>query len=357
MKQPMLDRKLLGLCGALALIHGCADEACSNPTEGTLGELTAWETAFLEGEGLPKSPTPAFLDAEDGLALAYHDWVPSDWDGTGPAVIVVPGSSAYGELYGVWGRQLRARGVWTRIIDVRGHGRSVCDPTGDCGRPPYEDPADDSVYFVGRSGDALDEHQLVRDLALHVADVHGRWPEASVALAGHSSGGGLISRYVETTGTANVDTVVLVAPFNHYEQPQNVDASGDLCDGTTGTRYAQVDLGALGDALRGDRHRYVLDLVKGPEATARLDTRRYSYTMMTGMGATSPEDFLLAYTQPTLWIAARRDALLELAASREQFEQMPGGGRFTVVEDTSHVGLSWSTDVADMIADWVSAAG
>lgn len=341
----------------LALLSGCADGVCSNPTEDTLGELTAWERELLASGGVPESPAPEFLDAPDGLPLAHHDWAPGDWDGTGAAALVVPGSSAYGELYAVWGEELRARGVWTRIIDVRGHGRSVCDADGDCGRPPYPQPLDDGRYFVGRSGDALDEHQLVRDLAAHIADLRQRWPDATVALVGHSSGGGLISRYIETTGMSSVDTVVLVAPFNHYEQPQNVDAADELCEGTAGTRYAQLDLGALGDALRGNRHRYVLDLVKGPEKTAPLDTTRYTYTMMSGMGATAPETFLLAYTRPTLWIAAREDALLELAPSRDQFQRMPGGGRFVVVENTSHVGLSWSAEVASQIADWIVEAG
>lgn len=341
----------LGLC--TRLLAGCGDDDCSNPSENTLGELTAWEQGFLAGPTI-ESPPPGFLEAEDGLGLAYHDWVPGSWDGSGPVVLLVPGSSAYAELYAALGQGLRERGVLARIIDVRGHGRSTCSPQGACGEPPHPAP-DDDRYYRGRPGDSLDEDQIIRDLARHVADLRARWPAARrLVISGHSSGGGVVSRYVETGGLAAVGSVALLAPFNHFAQPQNVDASDQLCAGTAGTPYAQLDLGALGDAMRGNRHRYVLSFVKEPELTTELDTLRYSYTTMLGMAADDPDDFLAAYAEPTLWIAAERDALLDLEESRAQFERMPGGGAFVVAQDTSHVGLSWSDPVAELLARWAT---
>lgn len=99
----------LGLC--TRLLAGCGDDDCSNPSENTLGELTAWEQGFLAGPTI-ESPPPGFLEAEDGLGLAYHDWVPGSWDGSGPVVLLVPGSSAYAELYAALGQGLRERGSW-----------------------------------------------------------------------------------------------------------------------------------------------------------------------------------------------------------------------------------------------------
>ena len=345
--------RAMGLRLALVLVGGssCVADPCENPTRNTLGELTAWERAYLARPAV-ELPPAAFLEAEDGLGLAYHDWVPDDWDGRGAVVLLVPGSSAYAELYGALGAGLRARGVLARVIDVRGHGRSVCTSEGECGGPPYPSVLDDGRYFVGRPGDSLDEDQIVRDLARHVADLGRSWPEARIVAVGHSSGGGVVSRFVEYGGLAQVDAVALLAPFNHYEQAQNVDVSAQLCPDTAGTLYAQLDLGALGDALRGNRHRYVLNFVKEAELTTSLDTLRYSYTTMVGMAADGPDDFLAAYVEPTLWVAAERDVLLDLERSRAQFERMPGGGAFVTVLDTSHVGLSWSDAVAALLARW-----
>lgn len=339
------------LCGFALL--SCSPTPCENPTTDTLGELTAWEREYIGGPpALP--PPPAFLPAEDGLALAYHEWIPETWDGTGAVVLMVPGSSAYAELYTPLGEGLAARGVFTRIIDVRGHGRSTCDANGTCGRPPtggYTSD-DDGRYWVGRPGDSRDENQIIRDLSRHVSDLHERWPDARLTLSGHSSGGGVISRYVEHGGLAGVDGVALLAPFNHFDQPQNLPPTPPLCPDTAGSAYAQVDLAALGAALRGDRHRYVLNFIKDPALTTTLDTLRYTYTTMTGMAANNPDDFLAAYSGPLLWIAASDDALLDLEQSREQFLRVPGGGAFVEVTDTSHVGLSWSDAVAELVARW-----
>ena len=249
---------------------------------------------------------------------------------------------------------MAARGVLTRIIDVRGHGRSTCGQDGACGAPPDGGYAseDDSHYWIGRPGDSLDENQIIRDLARHVADLRGRWPNARITVGGHSSGGGVVSRFIEHGGLASVESVALLAPFNHFDRPQNVPPTPPLCSDTAGSAYAQVDLAALGAALRGDRHRYVLNFKKDPELTTALDTLHYSYTTMTGMAADNPNDFLAAYSEPLLWVAAREDALLDLDESRRQFERAPGGGAFIEVAGTSHVGLSWSDAVAELLARW-----
>ena len=348
----------LALAFSLALlVPGCSEEACTPPQTDTLGELRPWEQAYVAGEGTPASPAPDFLDAEDGLALAYHSWAPPAWPEDGAVVLIVPGSSAYAELYAALGEGLHDAGVRARIIDVRGHGRSTCDAAGSCADPPSGGYAtsDDGEYYRGRPGDSLDANQIIRDLGRHVADLRKRYPEARVILAGHSSGGGVVSRFVEHGGLASVDSVALIAPFHSPEQPQNLDEGARLCPGQAGSAYAQLDLGALGAALRGDTHRYVLDLVKAPEYQAPLDVRRYSYTTMLGMATLDADSFFPAYDRPTLWIAGEHDAVLDLERSRAQFERLPGGGAFVEVLDTSHIGLSWSAGVAELLARWATS--
>ena len=130
-----------------------AEDTC-DPGEGdTLGELTGWEQAHLEQGALPL-PEPSTLEMVDGLPLAFRDWVPEGWTGDGPVMLFVPGSSAHSGLYGDIGAGMAAQGVYTRIVDVRGHGLSVCSP-GGCGAPEAveRDVTDDGDYWVGRVGD------------------------------------------------------------------------------------------------------------------------------------------------------------------------------------------------------------
>lgn len=336
------------LCLALSIAAACS-EPCEPAPQGDLGEPTAWERTFLESGGLPESPAPAFLEAEDGLRLAYRDWTPEGWDGTGAMVLLLHGSSAYGELYAALGQGMAEEGVLVRIVDLRGHGLSTCVSPSECNTDAPRTYVDDRAYWPGRPGDAADESQHGRDVVLHLEDMRSRWPEARLLLMGHSSGGGLVSRVVESDGMAGLEGAILLAPFNHPDQPQNQLYSWD-CGRGAGTAYAQVDLGALGDALRNDPHRYVLDLVKNEAYRTDLDTTRYTATTMYGLAVHDPDRFHASFSGPTLWVAGENDALLDLEVSKEEFERMPGGSAFLTVEDTSHVGVTWSVGVARQCA-------
>ncbi|EDM78207.1 putative lysophospholipase protein [Plesiocystis pacifica SIR-1] len=330
---------------------GCQD-ACEPPPEFGLGEPTAWEQAFLDGGGLPPSPPPSQTLAEDGLALVHYEWIPAGWTGEGPAVVFVHGSSAHAALYSLIGQTLADEGVYARLIDLRGHGRSVCLAEDACGDPSGPRSfVDDGRYWAGRPGDSADPDQIVRDLRQHLDEVRAAWPEAPLFVAGHSSGGGVVSRMVATGGMAGLSGAMLLAPFNHPEQPQNELGSWD-CGRVVGTDYAHVHLPVLGAARRGEVHRYTLSFHKPPEYADPLDTLWNSYTTAQGMAAPDPESFHAAFTQPTLWVVGEQDALFDLDASRAEHARMPGAAAFVVVEDTSHVGISWSAGTARLLADF-----
>ncbi|MFT5681676.1 MAG: alpha-beta hydrolase superfamily lysophospholipase [Myxococcota bacterium] len=334
----------------LTLLLACSEDCVPAP-EGSLGDPTAWELEYLSAGQTIELPQYSDLTAEDGFALAHADWVPDGWDGTGSIVILAHGSSAHGALYAVLGSGLADRGVYARLLDIRGHGMSRCPDPADCDATQLPSYIDDGDYWPGRPGDALDEHQPVRDLLLQVTDLQERFPAASIVLAGHSSGGGLVSRAVELSGAPGAAGVALIAPFNHPDQPQ-VELGSWECGTIVGTAYAQVDLGALGDARRGNPHRYVISLNKPAEYQDALDTTQYTYTLNQGLAVTNPDTFHAAFTMPTLWVAGQKDAMLDLAKSEDEFGKMPGGVAFVEVEDTSHVGVTWSDGVAGILADF-----
>lgn len=333
---------------ACSLAFGCS-EPCEPAPTGDLGDPTAWEQAFLERGGLPASPEPQFLTAEDGLQLAYRDWTPDGWDGSGSMALVLHGSSAYGELYATWGEAMAGQGVLTRIVDLRGHGLSTCITKDECASDDARSYVDDGKYWPGRPGDALDDSQHARDVGLHLESMRAQWPEARLVLMGHSSGAGLVARTIEGRGMAGLDGAVLVSPFHHPDQPQNSLMTWD-CGRGVGTAYAQISLPALGDAMRDNPHRYVLDLVKNEEYRTPLDTVRYTATTLNGLAVRDPDRFVEAFAGATLWITGDRDSLLDPDQSREEFDRMPGGQAFITVADTSHVGVTWSVEVARQVA-------
>lgn len=342
-------RRLAVVCvviGALSL--ACAPE-CEPVPAGDLGELSTWELDFLQQKRLPEVAAREFLRAEDGLLLAYTDWIPAYWDGEGQALLLVHGSSAHGALYATLGQGLAQAGVYARLIDLRGHGHSRCVAPGRCDLLETPEYADSDTTWPGRPGDSADVHQLTRDLQGQLADLSNLWPNAQIFLAGHSSGAGLVARLVESSGMAHLDGVALLAPFHHADQPQNERSEWE-CGRVVGTSYARVDLGALGDARRRNPHRYVLSLDKPPSLIDPMDTLRYTLTTMEGLAVSDPQRFHAAFTGPTLWVAAEHDALLDLQASKDEYARMPGGVGFVTVKDTSHVGLIWSQSVAELLA-------
>jgi alpha-beta hydrolase superfamily lysophospholipase len=332
------------------VLVGC-EPRCESEPPGSIGEPTSWEADFLRERRLPRAPPLANLRAEDGLALAFSDYVPDGWRGQGQVVLFVHGSSARGALYSAMGEGLRRRGVFARLIDLRGHGGSRCVRPAECGGTSEVSFVDDGQTWPGRPGDAKDVSQHARDVSTHLTDLRTRYPAARLFLAGHSSGAGLVTRVVQTQGMSGLSGAMLLAPFIHPEQPQN-DVKTWECGRVVGTTYARVDLGALGDAQRGNPHRYVLRLEKNPAYADPLDTLRYTYTTMLGLAATDPTSFHAAFTGPTLWVQGDSDALFELEASRAEFSRLPGGRAFVVVEQTSHVGVIWSDTVAGLLADF-----
>jgi alpha-beta hydrolase superfamily lysophospholipase len=331
--------------------HGCSPE-CEPVPPGSLGALTEREKAFLADGGLPDAPERQFVEAEDGLPLAFVDMLPAvPDDEVETAALFVHGSSAHGALYTAVGQGLASRGIAARLIDLRGHGYSRCSAPGVCGDGSAATFDDDGTYFVGRSGDLADDAQLTRDLDLHLRALRERFPAAALYLVGHSSGAGLASRFVETGGPRDLAGLMLMTPFHHADQPQNSFVSYE-CGRVVGTDYARVDLGAVGDARRGNPHRYVLSLDKPPELSDPLDTLHYTLTMMQGLAVVDADTFAENLHLPTLWIAGSEDALLDLDASRLEFERIPGGRDFVVVE-ASHVGVSWLDDSAAAIGAFV----
>lgn len=58
--------------------------------------LNRWEQEFVRNEArLYPAAEPAFLEAEDGLRLAYREWVPDGWTGDGAIYLIVPGSTSH----------------------------------------------------------------------------------------------------------------------------------------------------------------------------------------------------------------------------------------------------------------------
>jgi alpha-beta hydrolase superfamily lysophospholipase len=136
----------------------------------------------------PLAPIQRFA-ARDGARLAYRAYLPALSAPPAIVAVLIHGSGGSSVNMNVLGRALAAAGTPAYAPDIRGQGLS------------------------GRRGDIDYIGQQEDDLADLVALIRKRYPNAKLVLAGHSSGGGFVSRVAgEPVGRA-FSRFVLLAPY------------------------------------------------------------------------------------------------------------------------------------------------
>lgn len=152
----------------------------------------AYLFSFKELQEAPAIPIkkPSFLSATDSIRLAYYPFIPT----SNPQAIVVffHGARVYTNIhYQRIGLTLETEWhIGTYLLDLRGHGHSE-----------------------GPRGDAPHPSQVWHDINSILSLVRANHPRASIFLAGHSAGGGLILNYLAWEKTQEVDGYLFLAPY------------------------------------------------------------------------------------------------------------------------------------------------
>jgi non-heme chloroperoxidase len=136
-------------------------------------------------------PEPSHFMARDGTLLTYRAYNPEGAE----VAVLIHGSSGESSAMHALARAVAAAGYAVYVPDLRGHARD------------------------GRLGDIDYLGQLDDDLIDLMQLVGGAHPRASVALVGHSSGGGFVLRFAEGPDSGLFSRFVLLAPALHYGAP------------------------------------------------------------------------------------------------------------------------------------------
>ena len=128
------------------------------------------------------------FQARDGTELAYRVYRPAVEQSERIAVLVHGSAGNSTNMHAV-GKALAAAGVRAVAVDIRGHGRS------------------------GTRGDIAYVGQLDHDLTDLVTHLKVTWPQAALALVGHSSGGGFVLRVAGGAAGDQFERYVLLAPY------------------------------------------------------------------------------------------------------------------------------------------------
>ncbi|WP_299495721.1 alpha/beta hydrolase [uncultured Shewanella sp.] len=280
--------------------------------------------------------------ARDGKALFYrhvkgsHDLI----------FVLLHGSGTEGRyllpLATQLNQQLRATVV---IPDLRGHGRSMLSHPGD-------------IDYIGQY-----EHDL--------ADLHHRlekqYPDATIILAGHSSGGGLAVKYAGHALIpkdddvmkdkaqylqAPFDAYVLLAPYLGHDAPTVRPNSGGWVQVSIRRIIGLSLLNQLG--IRQFNHLPILFFNRPEAVNDSLQLDSYSYRLNVSFSPTDYQAQLQHNLNPVLLLVGEEDEAFYAEKFPDVMQAHAPQAEVYLLPKVQHLNLPDAPEVIEKIAHWLS---
>lgn len=217
--------------------------------------------------------------------------------------------------------------------DLRGHGFAP-EQRGD-------------VNYIG---------QLEDDVADLIIIAKERFPQASIIVGGHSSGGGLVIRFAGGAHGDLADGYLLLAPFLKHNAPTTRPNSGGWARPLTRRLIGLSMLNNIGirwfNGLTVIQFNMPQSVLDGPlEGSA---TTAYSYRLNASF-APRPKygRDLAAMQQPFLLIAGLEDESFITEQYEPTLSAHTDAGEYVLLPDTGHIDLLTTPQLASIVTDWL----
>jgi non-heme chloroperoxidase len=204
-----------------------------------------------------------------------------------------------------------------------------------------------------RRGDVDHPEQLETDLSDLVDLVRREHGAARVALAGHSSGGGLALRYAGGTRGTEIDGVALLAPFLKHDAPTTRPGSGGWARPRVPVIVGLSLLNALGVHRFDDR--VVIHFDMPEEVRDGTETLAYTHRLNTAL---APKDYrreLAALGVPLLVIVGDEDEAFSAEAYPETITRDAPRAQVELLPGVSHLGIASAPAAVSRLRSWLEA--
>jgi pimeloyl-ACP methyl ester carboxylesterase len=182
-------------------------------------------------------------------------------------------------------------------------------------------------------------------------------PGQKVVMIGHSSGGGLVTRFAGGANGGLLDGAVLLAPFLKYNAPTTRPNSGGWAMPQTRRIIGLSILNAVG--IRALNYLVVISF-KMPDAVmdgplGHLATTSYSFRMNASYAPRV--DYLsdIKALPPFPLMAGDRDEAFIADQYEPLMRQVTGKGRYLIAKDTGHLGIVDAPGTAPAILAFLNA--
>ncbi|MBX7222412.1 MAG: alpha/beta hydrolase [Blastocatellia bacterium] len=248
-------------------------------------------------------------------------------------------------LHGVLGSSQECKEICSRIrketraevfaLDLRGHGASE-----------------------GTPGDVAHLSQYEEDVADVLTVLHQCKPGASIILAGHSMGGGIVMRYAAARRTPDVAGYLLFAPHLGVNSPTMPTETTEAKPAGQ-EPFVKLHLPrTIGLALLNGIGIHLFDAKKTLffNVPSQFPIKAYSFRAMASM---APDDYrtaLTADTKPLLVIVGQKDE----AFRAEKFPavvKLHPNGKTVLVEGETHDGILHSETAVKTVVEWLHTTG
>lgn len=292
--------------------------------------LSQWPSGQVTGEGLDfekmtldhQAIPPERFNARDGTGMNVRVRA-----GDGPLVVILHGSGGHGLAYDWLAEQVAETGAKVLVPDLRGHYGSD-GPSGD-------------VDYIGQY-----EDDLVDLIGQYRADGQ------KVVMVGHSSGGGLVTRFAGGAHGEMLDGAVLLAPYLHHDAP-TIRQDGDGWARPLVRRLIGLSM-LNGIGITAANGLTVMEFALPQGEVAETMTNAYSFRLNTSYAPRI--DYLADVAAlPTFQVIVGSEDEAFFAAEFEPLmTEVTDKGSYHVLDGVSHLDVFLSKDAAKLIAEFVS---
>ncbi|MEH6405483.1 MAG: alpha/beta fold hydrolase [Sneathiella sp.] len=290
-------------------------------------------TTLTSAETTPIPPLLSYT-ARDGAKLdfrRYESAIPTD-----TYFVLLHGSGWHGQQFLSMASAIAQSGVANVITpNLRGHGVSPISRGDLAYIGQFEDDIDDLITVIKKDNS-----------------------NAKIILGGHSSGGGLVVRYLGGPYGKTVDAAILLAPYLKYNAPTTRVNSGGWARPLTRRIIGLSMLNSIGitalnslPVIQFNMPQKVLDGPLGNTATLN-----YSYRLNTAFAPRSDyEADLKAMTLPFLLLIGSEDEAFFADKYEAVISSQTASGTYITLPGLSHLQIAQNEKSSRAIIDWVKA--
>lgn len=246
------------------------------------------------------------------------------------AVILIHGSGSESRYLAYLANSLSSNNQAIVITpDLRGHGRNISNEA--------------DIDYIGQLENDIEDiiHYAKKDLGAE-----------RVILAGHSSGGGLVLRYIGNTKLTNVDKAVMISPYLGHDSPTVKPNSGGW--GTVGVkRWVGISmLNHIGIPYFNTMPVLFFNRPKAYKDSLQVDS--YSYQMALNFAPKNFENEVRQLRTKSLVLVGESDESFYPNRFEKVFEPANSFVSLNIIPATNHLDIVKSGEVVTKIQNWIS---